>query len=405
MSNFQAIATVTATIAYLMNGIQGDVPAASITTKPPDVIVNDTPQAGLNIFLYQVNLNQGYRNMDQPARDSSGNLVTRPRLALNLDYLITATGDGNDDIQAHQILASAMRILNENPVLSSSTIENAVAAQSEIQGSGSIPASDLAYQVEQVKVAPLALKLDELTKIWSSFFQSNYRVSTAYEVTVVLIDSDLSTKPSLPVASAQISALPFTAPIIQTVSPQVLAYSPTALLTIKGLNLTGTQFQTSVIIDGSPASFDPTKASSTQISLVVPSTVTPGIKSVQIVLGVIPPSGPPALPGFKSNVMSFVLAPTISGGPGFTVAQGADLTLNFTPDAGPEQQVDFLIGDYTVSLPQSSPIVSPVGQVTMTIPPSIPTGTYLLRIRIDGAESLLQPWGGGSFVSPTLTVT
>ena len=128
MSNFQAIATVTATIAYLMGGIQGDVPAATITTKPPDVVVNAPPYAGLNIFLYQVNLNQGYRNLDQPARNSAGNLVKRPRLALNLEYLLTATGDGNDDIQAHQILASAMRILHENPVLTSSTIQQAVSS-------------------------------------------------------------------------------------------------------------------------------------------------------------------------------------------------------------------------------------------------------------------------------------
>jgi hypothetical protein len=402
MSDFRAIATVTSTIVYLLNGIQNDVPGTTITAKPPDVVVGGAPSTGLNVFLYQVNLNMGYRNLDQPARDSSGTLVTRPRLGLNLHYLITATADGNDDLKAHLVLASAMRILHENPVLTSSLIQAAIAGQAEIHG------SDLDDQIEQVKITPLVLSLEEITKLWSSFFQTNYRVSEAYEVTVVLLDSQLSPKPSLPVVSAQISALPFNAPIIQSVDPQVLSYDPTKPLTISGLNLTGEQFQTSVLIDGAPVSFDPTKATSTRISLIVPPTVTPGIKSVQVAMGVIPPSGPPALPVLKSNLVPFVLAPVITGGPSFTVAQGGNLTLAFAPDAGPGQQVDFLIGDYTVSLPQNAPITAPVGLITLLIPTSIPknpTTPYLLRIRVDGAESLLQPWGAGNFVSPTVTVT
>jgi hypothetical protein len=405
MSNFQAIATVTATITHLLGavtGIPADVPGTAVTAKPPDVVVGGAPSDGLNVYLYQVNLNMGYRNLDQPARNSSGDLVKRPRLGLNLHYLITATADGNDDLKAQLILASAMRILHENPVLTSGLMQAAISTQSEIKG------SDLDNQIEQVKITPLMLSLEEITKLWSSFFQTNYRVSTAYEVTVILLDSELSTKPSLPVVAPQISAMPLNAPVIQKIDPQVLAYSPTALLTISGLNLTGEQFQASVLIDGAPVSFDPTKATRTQISLVVPPTVTPGIKSVQVVMGVIPPSGPPALPVFKSNLVSFVLAPNITGGPGFTVPQGGNLTLTFTPDVGPGQQVDFLIGDYAVSLPQNRPITARVGQITQPIPTGIPKNPatpYLLRIRVDGAESLLQPWGGGNFASPTLTVT
>ncbi len=399
MSNFQAIATVTATIAYLLGGVQKDVPAVAVTTKPPDVVVGAAPYAGLNIFLYQVNLNSGYRNLDQPARSSSGDLVKRPRLALNLHYLITATGDGNDDLQAHQILASAMRILHENPVLTSDTIQNTVIANPEISG------SDLAEQIEQVKITPMILNLEELTKLWSSFFQSNYRVSTAYEATVVLLDGTETPRPSLPVLGPQIVAMPFSAPVIQSLNPQVLESSPSPSLTINGMNLSGDQNSVGVSIDGMPVPLDPTKISNVKISLLVPPTVTPGIKSVQVVKSVVPPSGPPALPVFKSNVVPFVLAPRITTSPPISVAPGGSLTISFTPNVGPGQQVDFLIGDYTISLPQSSPITSPVGQLTLQVPATIPPNTYLLRIRVDGAESLLTVDGTGKFAAPAVTVT
>jgi Pvc16 N-terminal domain/IPT/TIG domain len=399
MSNFQAIATVTATIAYLLGGVQKDVPAATITTKPPDVVVSQAPYAGLNIFLYQVSMNPGYRNLDQPARGSSGELAKRPRLGLNLHYLITATGDGDDDLQAHQILASAMRILHENPVLTSDTIQNTIVANSEIHG------SDLAEQIEHVKVTPLVLNLEEITKLWSSFFQSNYRVSTAYEATVVLLDSTETPKPALPVVAPQISATPFSAPVIQRIDPQVLESSPAASFTITGLNLRGDQGAVSVLIDGAPVPVDQTKITNVKIPVAVPPTVTPGVKSVQVAKGIVPPSGPPALPAFKSNVVPFLLAPKITNAPPISVVHGGNLTLSFTPNVGPGQQVDFLIGDYTISLPQSDAISGFVGSLTLQVPASVPPGTYLLRLRVDGAESLLKPDGSGNFAAPTVTVT
>jgi hypothetical protein len=482
MSNFQAIATVTATIVYLMNQeVLADVPAATITAKPPDVVVNGPPYAGLNIFLYQVNLNQGYRNLDQPARDSAGNLVKRPRLALNLEYLLTATGDGNDDIQAHQILASAMRILQENPVLTSGTIQLAVASQPEIQGGGSIPGSDLAYQIEQVKITPLVLKLDELTKLWSSFFQTNYRVSTAYEVTVILLDSGETPKPSLPVLTSQLAALPFSVPVIQSVEPQVLESAPIQTLTINGLNLTAAEVITSVLINGIAVAPAPKDATSTLISLNVPPAVTPGVKSVQVVQSVQLASGQPALPLFESNVVPFVLAPTITTPLPISGTHGTDMPLSFTPNVVDGQQIDFLIGDYTISISQSDlatqltgattatsgtsnssqnvlkvagtggfavgakitinpggsdqesatissvqagvsltldlpltndhPAGEPVvmtpstGQLDVPLPADLPPGTYLLRMRVDGAESLLQLNGAGVYASPTVAVT
>ena len=156
------------------------------------------------------------------------------------------------------------------------------------------------------------LNLDELTKLWSSFFQTNYRVSTAYEVTVILLDSEEMPKPTLPVLTPQIAVVPFSVPVIQSVDPQVLESGPTATLTINGLNLTAAEVVVSVLINGVSVTPAPSNVTSTQISLTVPPAVTPGVKSVQVVQSMQLAPGQPALPLFESNIVPFVLAPTIT---------------------------------------------------------------------------------------------
>src|SRR5687768_8318452 len=130
MSNFLAIATVTAAISHLLEGVRADVQGAKITARPPDVANSEAPPVNnLNVFLYQVAPNLAYRNQDLPSRDSQGVLVKTPHLALNLSYLLTAYAGDNDDLVAQQILASAMRILDENSIISRDIVRDAVTAR------------------------------------------------------------------------------------------------------------------------------------------------------------------------------------------------------------------------------------------------------------------------------------
>ena len=50
-----------------------------------------------------------------------------------------------------------------------------------------LAASDLADQVELIKITPAAMSTDEMSKLWSAI-QSHYRPSAAYQVSVVLIE-------------------------------------------------------------------------------------------------------------------------------------------------------------------------------------------------------------------------
>ncbi len=60
--------------------------------------------------------------------------------------------------------------------------------------------SNLVDAIEQVKFTQQALTLEELSRIWSIFYQVPYTLSVAYKATVVILESEepaLAAKPVL----------------------------------------------------------------------------------------------------------------------------------------------------------------------------------------------------------------
>ena len=400
MSNYFAIATVTGAISYLLEEITTDVPGTEISVKPPDAIADRSNLKNrLNIFLYQVNPNVGYSNVDLPSRNFNGELVKSPKLALNLQYLLTAYSYDNDEIFVQKILARAMTILNENPILTRETIQDAIAAQINKIGK-----SDLADQVELVKLNFQHISLEEITKLWSSFFhQTNYRISVAYQATVILLDSKQQPKPTLPVQSRILYVVPFKQPIIDKIEPQMVSAISDTKITITGRNLKTDKIKVKF---GSVTKAVESKEDITdnRILVKVPDKLEAGIIRVQVIHPLM--LGSPAVEhdgGFESNVASFVLSPMITTEPPIEVSRGDDLSLNFEPVVAPRQRVDILIGDHTFSVP-SERLGQPANSLTIKIPNNFPIGTFLLRIRIDGAESFLELDNNNEFIGPNITV-
>jgi hypothetical protein len=175
MSNARAIAAVTATLRHLLDqGLNADVPGTKVTTRPPDK-ARDHGGNQVNLFLYHTQPNAAWRNM-APAPLPAETPATPP-LALNLYYLLTVYGDNDDDPDpfSHRLLGQAMRLLDEHPVLQAEEMQAA------------LPDNDLYRQAERVRIVLQPLSLDEWAKLWSAF-QTPYRLSVAYEVSVVLID-------------------------------------------------------------------------------------------------------------------------------------------------------------------------------------------------------------------------
>lgn len=191
MSNSLAIATVTTALAQIVRGAaQSIVNGAEVVTGRPDP--NATPGHRIHLFLYQVSPNGAMRNNDLPTRSSDGKIVTRPTVALDLHYLLAFYGS-EADLETHRMLGAVVRDLHARPVLTRTMIQSAISSQPFLTG------SNLADAIEQVNFTPLAVSLEEMSKLWSVFFQTPYALSIAYQGTVVLIESEEAAEPALPV--------------------------------------------------------------------------------------------------------------------------------------------------------------------------------------------------------------
>lgn len=216
MSNTLAIAAATATLRnLLLTGIRArdaELSDLDVTTRPPDAARNNVNGTSLNLFLYRTVVNTGWSNTDMPRVVKPGE-SGYPPLSLNLQYLITAYGRDliDQDAVSHRVLGGAMSVLHDHPVLGAAEIRSA------IQG------NDLADQLERIRITSLPLTVDDMSRLWSAF-QSQYRVSAVYEVTVVLIDSQRPTRAPLPVLTRGqddrgVVAVPGGAPVLRTIRP------------------------------------------------------------------------------------------------------------------------------------------------------------------------------------------
>jgi hypothetical protein len=410
MSSALAIAGVTAVLKDLLHNtvIDHDLVASVgdviITSLPPDMIKTDGSEAKtqLNLFLYQVTPNAGWRNVALPSRNSNGDRVTNPPLALDLHYLLTAYG--LKDLHAEILLGYAMQLLHETPVLSREAIRKAL-DPSPINGGSGLPptlealaTSELAEQIEQIKIVPQTMNMEEVSRLWSAM-QTKYRTTAAYQASVVLIESRRRLRPTLPVLDRRLHVVQLRRPMIESVEPQIVLKG--GALVISGQVLKGTVTK---VAFGSTL-VDPVSVSDQEITVNAEANLFAGVNTVKIVHQLDLGTGTPDEPhgGFTSNVAAFVLAPEIKTLPPITAARGATLTLAVDPPVGRAQRVALLAGDSTITIPSRAATTI---SLDFPIPADFPTGTFLLRVQVDGADSPLGTDAvTGVYDKPTVTIT
>lgn len=398
MSSPLAIATVTAVLAEILGpiaSVSGLAGTLVISRAPHLVRVGDDRPRRLNLFLYQTASNAALRNAELPVRDSRGDLVNQPVLALNLHYLVTAYGLDDDEAEGQLMMAHAMSLLHDNPVLARKHIRSVVSARPLLTG------SDLAEQVEMVKLTPRSLSADDLFKLWSAF-QTGYRLSAAYEAAVVLIERPHPVRPTLPVREPRVYVRPFNRPVIRSVSPQIATAGAT--LTIRGEGLASESVV--VRIDATPA-VAPAGASDDELTVVLPPGLRAGVNTVQVVHPVAMGDPPVAHGGLESNLAAFMLVPRIESGAPASVARGTTLTLPVSPPVSRSQRVALLLGDAAIAIPPRQPDTAPpTGSLDFPIPSAFPTGSFLMRVRVDDADSELDTDSVTKrYTAPTLAVT
>jgi hypothetical protein len=201
MSNNLAIATVTRALQGIVQQAVGSVvPGAGVLTRRPTRI-SDTEQqnASVNLFLFQATANDAWRNEDLPTRSADGTLRRRPRLAVDLFFMLSFHGD-DAALVPQRMLGAVLAELHREPRLTAPAIRNAIATAGGDRGP--LADSDLADQVESITLTLQRPTLEELSKIWSVLFQVPYSLSAFYVASAVFLEPDVQPVPVAPVGEA-----------------------------------------------------------------------------------------------------------------------------------------------------------------------------------------------------------
>jgi len=420
VSNFLAIATVTAAVRQvLFDAVSKDVPGAMVEVSHtrPGGDSPATPDTGVNVYLYGVSPNAALRNDDLPTRSQSGRLAQRPRAALDLHYLLTFYGD-DTALETQRLLGSVARTLHAAPTLPRAKLTEVIGANAFLKG------SDMADAVEAVRFTPLSLSLDDLSKLWSVLFQTPYALSAVYQASVVLIESTQTPEPGLPVRTRTVTAVPFTPARIDAVDTLVGPREPitaTSTLVLRGTGLRGDRTRVRIRDE----LLTPTALLDDQVtvplSLLSATGLRAGVHGVQVVHERLLGDPPTFHAGEESNVAPFVLRPTISvkgAGPDHDItytaavpgppAKPATLAIRLTPDVGGRQRAVLLLTGLGASAPAGFRFEAPQrgadGPTVTFEVPGVPAGSYLVRVQIDGAESVLTTDGGGAYSRPRVVI-
>lgn len=400
MSNSLAIGAVTATLRNLLDkGISAEGGGLHTTTLPPEKAqtFGQADGAGrINLFLYQTQINGAWRNMDMP-RQIKPNETGQPPLALDLFYLLTAyeRDDGDSTVIAHRLLGRAMRVLHDHPLLGADEIRTA------------LPNNDLADQIERIRITPQPMAVEEFSKLWTTF-QVGYRISAAYHVSVVLIESTRSSRTPLPVltrgaddsgVNAQADLIPpfptltSVGPIVQPPGSESSAVLGNDLL-VTGHDLDGTNVSAEVSHPRLPnpvALPAPSNATATAITVNLPNqpqNFPAGIYTIFV--SVIRPGETLKR---TTNALPFAVAPQVLSNPPMTVVRNVNeitITLACSPEVLPAQRVALLLGGDEVPAEPHSVTTGNLTFIAKDDPPGkFAAGDYFVRLRVDGVDSLL----------------
>jgi hypothetical protein len=412
MSDFRAIGGVSATLqSLLLDRMEYPDGLASVpvTVGPPPYSSKDTDPRNedprVNLFLYRVTENGSLKNQEIPGRGNASG-YGHPPLSLNLHYLVTAYGNAPvpagggaslfDDTPAHFLLGSAMRVLHDVAIVTDGLI-------SVRPPSGLLVLHEsLRDGYERVRLSLEPLSLEDVTKVWTAL-ALRYRLSAAYMVNVVQIESRRaktfpqpvgqpasSTIPPLPSdppsAGPWIYVFPIQTPTISELrvrrvgEPEDRPFPYARIgdtLVLRGTSLSGPR---TFLVFGDvrvPATF----ASPLRVEAPIPdATVTgtgaippdqqlqPGVRTVKVV------TTDPLVPqsAATSNEAAFMLVPTVDPA---TLAYAAGpprrLTINGTRLIGPGPGGETIIGRSAVA--RTDYLAEAPTQLVVPIPPTLPT--------------------------------
>jgi hypothetical protein len=415
MSNYLAIATITATLARLLqSSIQLDMPGAKVTTTRPEATGGKIPEVGMNLYMYQVIPNPAWRNYDLRNRRPKGELIKHSQAGLDLFYIMTFYG--NDlNLEPQRLLGSAVRTIVDNPILTPEMI------RATVNNSNYSYLADctLEQQVERVTIVPSQMNTEELSKIWSAFFQIPHVLSFAFQGGAVLIEGNKPSGRALPIRSAQFYTTP-NQPVVEQAVSEAGVNQP--IFADSKLAIRGKQLQADLVqVKIGAARVTPQQVSEKEIGLDLSKLpqeealcLRAGVQQLCVLHPIAKGASFESERAVASNVMPFVLCPQIVGQPEISAAWNTDdmylveLTVVLDLTLGSKQQALLFLNERSNNNPVSyifaaKPREGDTNTVVFLIV-DVKEGEYLVRLQIDGAETSLEVDTDLGYVGPSIEI-
>jgi len=420
MSNALALSTVSAAfLRRILSAANAAVPSAKVRLGAPTAKLADDAAALVNLHLYRVEPNAARANEHMPTRGATGETRGPSKLALDLHYILSFYGD-HDLLEPEQLLGAVMLALEHEPVLSRTTVANAIDDNDPLEG------SDLDEALARLRVTRQLMTIDDFSKVWSIFYQVPYAVSLAYEVSHVLIETDDPAPVPAPVSHPGLWVAPRSTLRLDSAGAVPGRSVPPIWggelhVAGRGLGKPGLTLE----IDGAALVMDDVAQSDSALEIPLAAATFGGS---DLAIGVhrlqaIAPKTRPDQPGHlreRSNSIAFALGPAIALGavnapPGGPTATGS-VEIDFTPAVGAAQSVRLLLDSRDENdpaqlvLPGREPDAG-AAQATLSFSfTDLPRGRWLVRADVDGLLSpvVVDRTAGspthGQIIGPELTL-
>ncbi|MFM0225679.1 DUF4255 domain-containing protein [Paraburkholderia dipogonis] len=411
-------------VALKLDDVLGTTPAVTCLASERANVASETPT--LNIALYNQTRNTGWSNLDLPARDVRGERTANPALALDLHYLLVAYGVS--DFQAEILLGAAMQILHDTPAFGREAIR---AALTPAAGKPNLPKqlilAGLADQLEQLRVTPVNLNADEVSRIWAAI-QLPVRPAAAYMLSVLLMQTQRSTRAPLPATERNVYVIGLRAPRVDRIESTDGAHVPifpTSTVKVIGADLKARSM--TLLIDGIDQSTGLGDLSNDELRFTFTdvSDLRAGLCTLQILHPQMMGTPPAPHVGGESNPGVFVLNPqaTFKVDPGAidetidgVTYRNGSITATVTPPVGRQQRVRLLLNEknpptvrqaraYSFDAPEGHGIAAPAqsaSSVSFAFRRVLP-GAYLARLKVDAGMSPLIVAPDGRFDGPEVS--
>ncbi len=392
MASSEAIQGATSSLLALL----GDrmQPAPSLSAGPP--VAGDSKR--VNLFLYKVQENAALRNQDAP----DPRTANAPPLSLDLHYLLTVLGTTPDEeLSAQQLLGEAMLVLHDFGIIDPEL--------PLVRTTGTVLDPVLADDGTRLTISQNPLSLEDLTKIWTALAVP-YRVSAAYVVTVVQIRSRKVRHSAPPVRDRRLFVVPLKRPSVNDVSrkppfegmPAWVA-EPGDVVRVRGLHFRSPSTRVTL---GAQAPLVPAVVSDTALEFTLPPNAAAGLVELSVVRDGADGPPPIAKGSLRSNAVPLQVLPKLMSITPPSLPASGVLTLTLAAPVARDDDVSLLLGDVQIPAePHASPTASPtfaLGEFGSALSP----GNYLVRVRVNGAESRLtvDP-GTQAYTGPVVQVT